>query len=109
MKTAWLTLDELDLLFHGYSTGKEYDEKEIQADDETMPPLQTLAPIPPKPSSKKVVFVLPESELPQKGERIEVLWADATGDAWRWHKGQIADVRRGCRSALWREAASRSC
>ena len=40
----------------------------------------------------KVVHVTPGEKMPQRGDKLKVLWKDSTGDASHWHDATVREV-----------------
>ena len=68
----------------------------VQCSSQDAPPLTILAPPPipqPRPKTQVVTeYVLPDSQKPALGDRIEVLWQEPKGDNHRWHTGSVTGV-----------------
>ena len=87
-------LDEHVLLQASVTAGGAVQDVEIQCTLEQRAPLQlatapTREPSVPKPI---VQYVVPGGKLPELQQLVQVLWQDASGDAWRWHDAKVIAI-----------------
>ena len=89
-------LDEHVIATAGLPGGSAVESKLVQCEIDMLPELTPLAPLPQPtlaPTARTIVkYVMPTDEMPTVGDQLEVLWKEATGDTYSYHKAVVKKI-----------------